>query len=242
MDKIAVLVPAFNEALSIKRVVHKIQETNPDVDVIVINDGSSDDTESLAKQAGATVLSLAVNLGYGAALQTGYKYALRKNYDYTVQIDGDGQHDPRFVEELINKLKNGSDVAIGSRFLGSLNDYDNPTIRELGMAFFRSLIHLFIHQRITDPTSGFQAMNRQVFEFFAKSKQYPSDFPDADIIILLHYAGFEVSEVPVVMYNSETGKSMHSGFKPLYYIIKMLLSIYAVLLGNDKILKVSNAS
>ena len=242
MDKIAVLVPAFNEAASIERVVKKIQETNPHADVVVINDGSSDETESLAQRAGATVLSLVVNLGYGAALQTGYKYALRNNYDYTVQIDGDGQHDPGFVENLIAKLKNGSDVAIGSRFLGNLNDYKNPTIRELGMMFFRTLIYLFIHRRITDPTSGFQAMNRKVFEFFAESNQYPSDFPDADIIILLHYAGFEVSEVPVVMYNSETGKSMHSGFKPLYYIIKMLLSIYAVLLGNDKILKVGNAS
>ncbi len=242
MDKIAVLVPAYNEAKSIERVVKTIRETNPQADVIVINDGSSDGTQALAKGAGATVLSLAVNLGYGAALQTGYKYALRQGYDYTVQIDGDGQHDPRFVNELIATLKSGSDVVIGSRFLGNLGNYDNPTIRELGMMFFRSLIYFFIRKRITDPTSGFQAMSRPVFELFATSKQYPSDFPDADIIILLHYAGFKVSEIPVVMYNSETGKSMHSGFKPLYYIIKMLLSIYAVLFGNDKILKVSNAA
>ena len=238
-----VLVPAFNEAGSIKRVVTNITRTNPDVDVVVINDGSSDDTAQLAKEAGATVLSLPVNLGYGAALQTGYKYALMNNYDYTVQIDGDGQHDPRIIGQLITTLQDGMDVAIGSRFLdGNIGNYDNPTFRKLGMLFFRSLIYLFIKQKITDPTSGFQAMSRPVFCFFAKSNQYPSDFPDADIIILLHYAGFQVQEVPVVMYNSETGKSMHSGFKPLYYIVKMLLSIYAVMFGNEKLAKVSNAS
>ncbi len=241
-DKIAVLVPAFNEADSIERVVHGIKDTNPGVDVIVINDGSSDATDELARKAGATVLTLVVNLGYGAALQTGYKYAFRHGYDYTVQIDGDGQHDPRFLKDLIDRLKQGSDVAIGSRFLGNLGDYDNPTMRQLGMVFFRSLIYLFIGKRITDPTSGFQALNRRVFEFFATSRQYPSDFPDADIIILLHYSGFEVSEVPVVMYNSETGKSMHSGFKPIYYIVKMLLSIYAVLFGKNDLVKVKNAT
>ncbi len=234
-DKIAVLIPAYNEAGSIERVVHGIQETNPGVDIVVINDGSADQTAALAEKAGATVLSLAVNLGYGAALQTGYKFAVKQGYDYTVQIDGDGQHDPRFIDKLISELKDGADVAIGSRFLGNLGKYDNPALRQLGMTFFRFLIYLFIKRKITDPTSGFQALNRRVVEFFATSQQYPSDFPDADIIILLHYAGFSVAEVPVVMYNSETGKSMHSGLKPIYYIIKMLLSIYAVLFGKERL-------
>ena len=240
-DRIAVLVPAFNESQSIQRVVRNINESNPQVDVIVINDGSADDTASLAEKAGATVLSLPVNLGYGAALQTGYKYALMHDYGYTVQIDGDGQHDPKFIPEMINKLRNGTDVVIGSRFLG-VGDYDNPALRQIGMTFFRFLIYLFIRRRVTDPTSGFQAMKRDVFEFFARSKQFPSDFPDADIIILLHYAGYRVEEMPVVMYKSETGKSMHSGWKPIYYIIKMLLSIYAVLFGNEKLAKTSHAA
>jgi glycosyltransferase involved in cell wall biosynthesis len=240
-DRIAVLVPAFNESQSIERVVRNINDSNPQVDVIVINDGSADDTASLAEKAGATVLSLPVNLGYGAALQTGYKYALMHDYGYTVQIDGDGQHDPKFIPEMINKLRNGTDVVIGSRFLG-VGDYDNPALRQIGMTFFRFLIYLFIRRRVTDPTSGFQAMKRDVFEFFARSKQFPSDFPDADIIILLHYAGYRVEEMPVVMYKSETGKSMHSGWKPIYYIIKMLLSIYAVLFGNEKLAKTSHAA
>lgn len=241
-DKIAVLVPAFNEEGSIERVVKAIHAAKPDAEVVVIDDGSSDNTAALAEQAGATVLSLPVNLGYGAALQTGYKYALMNGVDFTVQIDGDGQHDPKFIDQLIETLKNGTDVVIGSRFLGNLGNYKNPTLRQVGMAFFRFLIYLFIKKRITDPTSGFQALNKNVIRFFAKSNQYPSDFPDADIIILLHYAGFSVSEVPVVMYHNETGKSMHSGFKPLYYIIKMLLSIYAVLFGKDKLVTPQNAS
>ncbi len=241
-DKVAILIPAFNEAGSIERVVRGIQATKPGVDIVVINDGSADNTAALAEQAGAIVLSLPVNLGYGAALQTGYKYALLNGYDYTVQIDGDGQHDPNFIDALIGALKNGADVAIGSRFLGKLGQYDNPALRQIGMMFFRFLIYLFIKRRITDPTSGFQAMNRRVVEFFATSLQYPTDFPDADIIILLHYNGFNVQEVPVIMHNSETGKSMHSGWKPIYYIIKMLLSIYAVLFGNDRLAKVNHAS
>ncbi|MFQ5649769.1 MAG: glycosyltransferase family 2 protein [bacterium] len=240
--KIAVLIPAYNEANSIERVVHGIRATNPGADIVVINDGSSDRTAARAEKAGATVLSLAVNLGYGAALQTGYKYAVLNGYDYTVQIDGDGQHDPKFIGELIAALESGSDVAIGSRFLQNLGTYDNPAMRQLGMMFFRFLIYLFIKRRITDPTSGFQALNRNVVEFFAKSRQYPADFPDADIIILLHYAGFKVSEVPVIMYNNETGKSMHSGFKPIYYILKMLLSIYAVLFGKEQIANIHHAS
>lgn len=240
--KVAVLIPAYNEAESIERVVKAIRKTNSDFDIIVIDDGSSDDTAELAEKAGAMVLSLAVNMGYGAALQTGYKYALKHNYDYTVQIDGDGQHDPKFIDQLLDTLKNGSDVAIGSRFMGNLGNYKNPALRQIGMMFFRFLIYVFIKIKITDPTSGFQALNKQVIRFFAKSKQYPTDFPDADVIILLHYAGFQVSEIPVVMYNNETGKSMHSGFKPIYYIIKMLLSIYAVLFGNDKLAKAHHAS
>jgi len=240
--KVAVLIPAYNEAESIERVVTAIRKTNSDFDIIVIDDGSADDTAELAEKAGAMVLSLAVNMGYGAALQTGYKYALKHNYDYTVQIDGDGQHDPKFIDQLLDTLKNGADVAIGSRFLGNLGNYNNPALRQIGMMFFRFLIYVFIKIKITDPTSGFQALNKQVIRFFAKSKQYPTDFPDADVIILLHYAGFQVSEIPVVMFNNETGKSMHSGFKPIYYIIKMLLSIYAVLFGNDKLAKAHHAS
>lgn len=241
INKIAVLVPAFNEAGSIARVVKRIYEMNPGVDVIVINDGSADNTAELAEEAGAIVLSLTVNLGYGAALQTGYKYTLMNDYDCAVQIDGDGQHDPKYIRDMVAELEQGTDVVIGSRFLG-LGKYENPAARQLGMLFFRSLIYLFIKKKFTDPTSGYQALHRGVLEFYSKSKQFPMDFPDADIIILLHYAGFSVKEMPVEMYRSETGKSMHSGWKPLYYIIKMLLAIYAVLFGNDKLVKANHAA
>jgi len=181
------------------------------------------------------VVSHPFNLGYGAALQTGYKYALKKDYGEIVQMDGDGQHDPSFIEALLEMIRKGdADVVIGSRFLdaegrraGQL--YRAPFIRKLGMNFFRVITSLLIHQRVTDPTSGYQAMNRRVLEWVSSDK-FPFDYPDADVIIMLHRAGFRIKEVPVRMFESQSKKSMHGGWKPLYYVFKMILSILVTLM------------
>ena len=197
-----------------------------------MDDGSNDDTASEARAAGARVIELPFNLGYGAALQTGFKYALDKGYEFAVQMDADGQHDPLSIEALISPvLKDEVDVVIGSRFLDKGN-YKAPFVRRMGMYFFGIITSVVTGRRITDPTSGFQALNKKVMEFYA-SDAYPADYPDADVIIMLYRQGFRFKEVPVIMHNAAK-RSMHGGIlKPLYYIFKMMLSIFVTLLRKE---------
>jgi glycosyltransferase involved in cell wall biosynthesis len=231
--KTLVLIPAFNEAARIGPVVQKVREMCPEYDVVVINDGSRDNTVAAAQAAGAEVVSHPFNMGYGVAIQTGYKYALRKDYDFLVQMDGDGQHDPSFIPQLLAPVVAGkNDFVLGSHFLG-VESYEPSLARRFGMAFFRQLVSRLIGQRITDSTSGFQAFNRRVIRFFT-TEVFPCDYPDADMLITLHRAGFHIGEAPVRMYANAEGKSMHSGWKPIYYMFKMLLSIFVTLLRKKE--------
>ncbi len=234
MMKILVLIPAYNEASRIGEVVKQVRETCcENCDVLVINDGSRDETAKVAVEAGAVVVSHPFNLGYGVTIQTGYKYARAKGYDFAVQIDGDGQHDPAFIYKLLEPVIAGeTDFALGSRFLDR-DSYEPSLARRLGMAFFRKLVSLLIRTRITDSTSGYQAFNRKVIRFFT-TEVFPCDYPDADMLLTLHRAGFRIREVPVRMYASATGKSMHTGLMPFYYMFKMLLSIFVTLLRKKE--------
>jgi glycosyltransferase involved in cell wall biosynthesis len=234
--KTLVIIPAYNEEKDIESVVQRVKECLPEAEVLTVDDGSSDQTRWKAMEAGAKVLSHPFNLGYGSALQTGYRYALRKGYEELVQMDGDGQHDPSFIPQLLAVIRKGeADIAIGSRFLptpviGSENQpYRALFIRRLGMKFFGAISSLLIQQKVTDPTSGYQAMNRRVLEWVSSDK-FPCDYPDADVIIMLHRAGFRIKEVAVQMFENRDKKSMHSGWKPLYYVFKMFLSILVTLM------------
>jgi glycosyltransferase involved in cell wall biosynthesis len=230
--RILVIIPAYNEGARIGEVVRRVRETAPEHDVLVVNDGSRDGTGPEAAAAGAEVVSHPFNLGYGVAIQTGYKYAVEEGYEYLIQLDGDGQHDPAFIPELLAPVTAGeTDFALGSRFLG-VGTYEPSGARRVGMAFFRRLVSLLIGHRITDSTSGYQAFNRRVIRFFT-TEVFPCDYPDADMLITLHRAGFRIREVPVRMHANAAGKSMHSGWKPMYYMFKMLLSIFVTLLRAD---------
>jgi len=230
-----IIIPAHNESKNIKTVIETIHKFNPDIDILVVDDYSSDDTGEIAKRSGAKVIRHIFNSGYGAALQTGYKYAIYKNYDIVAQIDGDGQHDPYYLNNLFEKLQEDRfDFVIGSRFLNSPRKYRMPFFRKFGMRFFQLLIYLFTNKKISDPTSGYQVLKKEVFHLFANGNVFPSDYPDADVIVLLHYEGFRMTEVPVVMYENNTGQSMHSGFKPLYYALKMLLSLLIVRINKKR--------
>jgi glycosyltransferase involved in cell wall biosynthesis len=226
---VLIVIPAFNEAGRVGAVVRDVATSLPEADILVIDDGSADATASEASQAGAAVLSLPINSGYGAALQTGYMYAVRHEYEILGQIDADGQHQARYLREMLDNLETtNSDVVVGSRFLDRDGHYRPSVARKLGIAFFARIASVLTHQTITDPTSGFQVMRRQVALFFC-SEVYPNDYPDADILILLHRSGFRVREVPVQMRPSQ-GASMHSGHRSLYYVYKMMLSILMTLL------------
>jgi len=231
--KTLVIIPAYNEGTRIGEVVRHVREIVPEYDVLVVNDGSRDNTALAASAAGAEVVSHSFNQGYGVAIQTGYKYALAQGYEYLVQMDGDGQHDPAFIPKLLAPVTaRETDFSLGSRFL-AVDSYKPSGVRRVGMGIFRKLVSWLIGQRITDSTSGYQAMNRRVIHFFS-TEVFPCDYPDADMLITLHRAGFRIREVPVRMYANASGKSMHSGWKPLYYMFKMLLSIFVTLLRVDE--------
>jgi glycosyltransferase involved in cell wall biosynthesis len=226
---ILVVVPAYNEAPHIAQVVTGIRRSVPSADILVVDDASSDDTRQLALQAGARVITLPINLGDGGARHTGFKYASLKGYRLVVQMDGDGQHDPDDIGVLLQALVPGeADLVIGSRFVEP-TDYRTPKTRRLGMLFFSKIASWIIGQEITDPTSGFRAMNRKVAAFYA-TDVYPNQYPDADVLIMTHLAGFRLKEVPVAMRQDRTGKTIHAGLRPVYYVYKMLLSILVTLL------------
>lgn len=227
-----ILIPAYNEENGIDRVIAAIRgAVGQDADIVVVNDGSRDKTAAIAAATGALVISHPFNMGYGVAIQTGYKFAFSQGYDYLVQIDADGQHDPAFIAPMLDELRKGTtDLVLGSRFLEP-GSYRPPLARRIGMLFFGTLVSWLTGRKISDPTSGYQAFNRSVIEFFT-SDAFPCDYPDADVLLMLGLAGFSIREIPVRMYANSEGKSMHSGFKPLYYVFKMLLSMTVTLLRH----------
>lgn len=219
-----VIIPCLDEGPRIAGLLRQLGEAHPDLDVLVIDDGSTDDTAARAADGGAAVVKLPFNLGYGAALQTGYKYALERGYERVVQMDGDGQHPVSQLRPLLDRLDEGDvDLVVGSRFLGRA-DYRIPLPRLFGIRLFSRLTSLLARRRITDPTSGLQAMNRRVFGFYQQDF-YPYDYPDGDMLLRVQFAGLRFEEVPVVMVGGPPGKSMHSGLRPVYYVYKLLLSL-----------------
>ena len=231
------IIPAHNEQEKIGDVVKKIKESDKEIDILVIDDGSADRTARNAGLAGARVIRLSSNMGYGVALQTGYKYALERGYDYIVQLDGDGQHDPAYIPELLRQVASEkTDMVIGSRFIKertqkkpSLSKYKTGIARKLAITLFAFFTTKLVGFKVTDPTSGYQAFNKRVIAFFTHDF-FPCDYPDADIIVMVHRAGFKIKELPMAMYERNNGISMHSRLKPIYYVFKMFLSMFMTLL------------
>ena len=235
--KVLIIVPSYREEANIVRVLQGLEKYVPDIDVLIIIDGSKDLTEEIVSFNDYASLVHPFNMGYGVAIQTGYKYAVRNDYDVVVQIDGDGQHDPKYIMPLLSALESsGSDVVIGSRFLKG-GSYDVPISRKIGIRFFSKIASMITGQKISDSTSGFQALNRRAFYYFSKVENFPYDYPDADTIITLIFAGFKVKEIPVIMYDRMKGKSMTTGLKTIIYVIKMLISILITVLRKRNIYK-----
>ena len=231
--KMLAIVPAHNEQGTVASVVGAIRAQLPNAAVVVVDDGSQDHTAQIARHAGAMVLSLPVNLGIGGAMQTGYAYAARQGYDVAIQIDGDGQHDPSQAGALIDVVRSGrANMAIGSRYLAQRRK-GSSFLRRLGNAFLARYLSLVTRSRITDPTSGFRAVNRRVIEFYAC--EYPTDYPEPEAIAVLWRNGFRVVEVPVTMRERQGGRSSIDALRACYYMIKVPLAIAVGLLRRREI-------
>ena len=219
------VIPAYNEAPRLPALLAAIAAQALPLEVAIVDDGSHDGTGDLAAQAGVTVLRHPFNLGYGAGLQTGYKYALQTGAPWVVQMDADGQHDPRDVTRLLEPIRLGNcDLVIGSRFLEPTG-YAMDPLRQLGRRFFIALARAFGF-RVTDPTSGFQALGRRVLELYV-GDAFPSDYPDVDVLLTAHRHGLVVREISVEMHAGERASTLHGGMKSVWYLYKMMLSLWA---------------
>lgn len=220
--RVLVIVPAHNEAESLAATLAEVRARAPWCDLLVVDDGSRDRTAAVAREARVPVVRHAVNLGVGGALQTGFRYAASRGYDIGVQLDADGQHDPAYLRELVAPVaENRCDLSIGSRYV-SQSGYRAPAARRLGMVMFSGIVRLVLKQRISDTTSGFRAYGRSVMEVC--QHDFPTDFPDAPLLIALALRGFRLLEVPVEMRERRAGHSFYTLGKSLYYPYKNLLA------------------
>ncbi len=219
---VLVVVPALDEEASLGALLDEVRAVAPGVDVLVVDDGSRDATADVARGRGVPVLRHAVNLGVGAALQSGFRYALERGYSIGVQLDADGQHDPRDLDALVAPVRDGRcDVAIGSRYV-TRTAYRAPWARRLGMMWFEFVVRVALGQRITDTTSGFRAYGRRAME--VGLHDFPRDFPDAPLLIALGRRGFRFLEVPARMRERGAGRSFYTLGKSLYYPYKNMLA------------------
>lgn len=233
MKKIIFIVPSYNEEKTVGAVVKSLSVHYPQSTILVINDASCDRTQFEAHACGAEVISLAFNLGIGGAVQTGFQYALRNGFDVAVQCDADGQHDARYVSNILEPvISQDLDICIGSRFLSKDKIYRGPVLRMAGIRFFSFFISLLVGQKVTDPTSGFRAFSKRMIGFFAG--YYPVDFPEPESIVIARRHGAKIAETPVVMHNRRAGSSSIRHLKTGYYMVKVTLAVVLCLLRRRR--------
>ena len=235
MEKVLVIIPAFNEAASIVEVISAVKLAYPTFDLLVVNDGSADETGKLAEKTKlAYVINLPYNMGIGASVQTGFKFAKKHDYQIALQFDGDGQHMIEEISKIIKPISAAeADCVIGSRFIQKAPTYQPTSFRLLGIYVLRLFSYIFVRQRIADQTSGFRAYNRKAIEFLAA--HYPVDFPEPELIILLGKNEFKMKEVFTQMRERQGGVSSIPTWKGPYYIVKVLLSMTMAALRSKKI-------
>lgn len=218
-----IIIPAYNEESNIEKTVSAIQKNAQGFDYVIINDCSLDSTRKICEEKGYNIVNLPINLGIGGAVQTGYRYALENDYDVAVQVDGDGQHDPEFLNIMAEYLeKENLDIVIGSRFIEK-EGFQSSKLRRIGIVFFSVLIKTLTGVKITDPTSGLRMAGKNVIALFAED--YPRDYPEPESVVTVIRRGMKVEEIPVVMKEREGGVSSISLKKSVYYMIKVTLAI-----------------
>jgi glycosyltransferase involved in cell wall biosynthesis len=229
---ILIIIPAYNEENNLLSLIHEIQQLG--YDMVVVDDASQDSTAQVARRSGVTVLSLAANLGIGGAVQTGFKYAIEKGYDIVVQIDGDGQHNPAWIETVVTPIyEKRADCVIGSRYFPGHPDtaYKTPLLRRIGMHFSTGILRLATGIYISDTTSGFRALNRRAFSYFAKF--YPVDHPEAEALLMLHRNGFKMIEVPITMRGRMHGQSIFNFTRSFLYPFRVVIGFMGLLLKKQ---------
>lgn len=223
MYKVLLIIPAYNEAENIEKVINNIVQNYPQYDYMIVNDGSRDDTEEICLKNHYQVLNLPLNLGIGGAVQTGYRYALKNHYDIAIQIDGDGQHDIAYVEKLIEPIISGrADITIGSRFI-EREGFQSSVTRRMGISLLSGLIHVLCLRKVRDVTSGFRAVNEKFIKIYAEN--YPSDYPEPEAIVAAIMHRGKIAEVPVIMKERAGGSSSINLKRSVYYMIKVTLAI-----------------
>lgn len=243
--ELLIIIPAYNEEKNISKVLDQLEK--PEIadiaDILVMNDASSDNTNWIVKRRHHAVVTHVFNLGYGSGLQLGYKYAIRCNYKYVIQMDADGQHDASNILNIYNALKtpdeNGNypDIVLGSRYLNNSPHFETSAIKKFAYWLFRKIIKAATGRTIMDPTTGLQGLTRRATLCYSKFGNFDDKYPDANMITNMLLSGFNIVEIPAVMHNREYGKSMHSGLKPIGYMIHMFFSILSVL-TRHKLLKI----
>lgn len=217
-----IIIPAYNEERAIVDTVTNLQKACENVDYVIINDCSKDSTLEICKKNNFNVISLPVNLGIGGAVQTGYKYAYENGYDVAIQMDADGQHDPKYIPELIKKVEEGNDLVIGSRFLEK-EGFQSTFIRRMGINLYSAIIKIFTKKEVKDTTSGYRAAGKKVIKIFAKT--YPVDYPEPETNAFIAKNNYNIIEIPMKMKERAGGTSSITPIKSIYYAVKVGLAV-----------------
>ncbi len=243
---ILLILPAYNEGKNIGKVIDNLKNNNVfnKMDVLIINDGSADDTEEVVKSKGVEIISQVYNLGYGATLQTGYKYADEKGYKYLLQMDADGQHDVKNLDRIIDKLINSNsnskkpNIVIGTRFLKGSESFYISKLKLSAIKLFRYVIKVSTGYVLTDPTSGLMGLDRDAFSYYSKYMHFDTKYPDLNMIVQMILLGFHIEEIPAIMHKREEGQSMHDGlFNVGKYMLVMSLSTFNAYIRFRKVSK-----
>src|SRR5690348_15025214 len=231
-DSLLIIVPALNEEAAVGGVVRAIRETVPGVPVLVIDDCSADGTIVAARSAGAEILPLPHHLGLGGCVQAGYKLAFELGFQYVIRLDGDGQHDPKYIPDIYKTLRHsGCHMVIGSRFVEQQGN-STSVLRKVGIRFFRTVLRPILGRPVHDPTSGFVGVNRSALEVFSRS--FPLEYPEIEALVVLQRRAFRFEEVPCQMYPRRAGRSSITALKSIYYIIHVLLGVFVNVLKYDR--------
>lgn len=226
-----VLIPALNEEAAIGGVVREVEAVLPHTPVLVVDDGSYDGTATMARSAGASVLVLPMHLGLGGSVQAGYKLAFELGYDYVIRVDGDGQHDPRDIPRVFERLReSGVEMVIGSRFADADAEYTSFS-RSMGIRFFRLVLRPILGKTVHDPTSGFVGVNRRALAVFSRS--FPLEYPEIEALVVLQRRAFRFEELPCRMRPRTTGRSSITARKSVYYLLHVLLGVFVNILKYE---------